>query len=56
LIFTAKRQGADIQTKVEELEELNQALINRDKMKNDIMAQLSYQVTALPANIGASGI
>ena len=36
-------QGADIQSKVEELEELNQALRNRDKMKDDAIAQLSDQ-------------
>ena len=36
-----RRQGADIQSKVEELEEVNQALRNRDKMKDDARAQLS---------------
>ena len=37
-----RRQGADIQSKVEELEELNQAILrNRDKMKDDARAQLS---------------
>jgi hypothetical protein len=35
-----ERQDADIQSKVEELEELNQALRNRDKMKDDAIAQL----------------
>jgi len=30
-----ERQGADIQSKVEELEEINQALRNRDKLKED---------------------
>jgi len=46
-IHQLERQGADIQTKVEELEELNQALRNRDKMKDDAIAQLSDQVMAL---------
>ena len=46
-----ERQGADIQTKVEELEELNQALRNRDKMKDDAIAQLSDQVMALTARM-----
>jgi integrase len=46
-----ERQGADIQTKVEELEELNQALRNRDKMKDDAIAQLSDQVMALTAKM-----
>jgi hypothetical protein len=42
-----ERQGADIQSKVEELEELNQSLRNRDKIKDDAIAQLSDQVMAL---------
>jgi integrase len=46
-IHQLERQGADIQTKVEELEELNQALRNRDKIKDDAIAQLSDQVMAL---------
>jgi integrase len=33
-VHQLERQGADIQTKVEELEELNQTLRNRDKMNN----------------------
>ena len=46
-IHQLERQGADIQTKVEELEELNQSLRNRDKMKDDAIAQLSDQLVAL---------
>jgi ABC-type transporter Mla subunit MlaD len=46
-----ERQGADIQTKVEELDDLNQALRNRDKMKDDAIAQLSDQVMALTARM-----
>ena len=42
-----ERQGADIQSKVEEIEELNQSLRNRDKMKDDAIAQLSDQLMAL---------
>jgi hypothetical protein len=42
-----ERQGADIQTKVEELEELNQSLRNRDKIKDDAISQLSDQLMAL---------
>jgi uncharacterized coiled-coil protein SlyX len=41
-------QGADIRIKVEEL---NQALRNRDKMKDDAIAQLSDQVMALTARM-----
>jgi hypothetical protein len=50
-IHHLERQGADIQSKVEELEELNQALRNRDKMKDDAIAQLSDQVMVLKARI-----
>ena len=39
-----KTLGADIQTKVEELEELNQSLRERDKVKDDAIAQLSNQI------------
>ena len=42
-----ERQGADIQTKVEELEELNQSLRQRDKIKDDAISQLSDQLMAL---------
>jgi hypothetical protein len=42
-----ERQRADIQTKVEELEELNQSLRSRDKVKDDVIAQLSDQIMAL---------
>src|SRR5919197_285931 len=50
-IHQLESQGADIQTKVEELEELNQSLRNRDKMKDDAIAQLSDQVMALTARM-----
>ena len=50
-IHQLERQGADIQTKVEELEELNQSMRNRDKMKDDAIAQLSDQVMALTARM-----
>jgi hypothetical protein len=42
-----ERQGADIQTKVEELEELNQSLRNRDKIKDNAISQLSDQLVVL---------
>jgi hypothetical protein len=41
--YLKERQGANIQSKVEELEELNQALGNLDKMKDDAIAHLSDQ-------------
>jgi len=46
-IHQLERQGADIQTKVEELEELNQSLRQRDKIKDDAIAQLLDQLMAL---------
>ena len=46
-IHQLERQRADIQTKVEELEELNQSLRQRDKIKDDAIAQLSDQLMAL---------
>jgi hypothetical protein len=36
-----QRRRADIQTKVEALEQLNQAMRDRDKMKEDAIAHLS---------------
>jgi predicted RNase H-like nuclease (RuvC/YqgF family) len=50
-IHQLERQGADIQSKVEQLEELNQSLRNRDKMKDDAIAQLSDQLMALTARM-----
>jgi hypothetical protein len=46
-IVQLERQGADIQSKVGELIELNESLRNRDKMKDDAIAQLSDQLMAL---------
>lgn len=46
-VHQLQRQGADIQTKVEELEELNQSLRQRDKVKDDAIAQLSDQLVSL---------
>ena len=42
-----EREGADIQTKVKELEEQNQSLRQRDKVKDDAIAQLSDQLVSL---------
>ena len=46
-----ERQGADIQSKIEELEELNQSFRERDKMKDDAIAHLSDQLMALAARM-----
>jgi hypothetical protein len=50
-IHQLERQGADIQTKVGELEELNQSLRQRDKVKDDAIAQLSDQLVSLSARL-----
>jgi hypothetical protein len=50
-IHQLERQGADIQTKVEELEVLNQSLRQRDKVKDDAIAQLSDQLVSLSARL-----
>ena len=50
-IHQLQRQGADIQTKVEELEDLNQSLSQRDKMKDDAIAHLSDQLVAITARL-----
>ncbi len=50
-IHQLERQGADIQSKVEELEDLNQSLRQRDKMKDDAIGQLSDQLIALTARL-----
>jgi len=50
-VHQLERQGADIQSKVEELEELNQSLRQRDKVKDDAIAQLSDQLVSLSARL-----
>ena len=46
-----ERQGADIQTKVEELEEVNQSLRQHDKVKDDAISQLSDQLMSLTTRL-----
>ena len=46
-VHQLERQGADIQTKIKELEELNQSMRQRDKVKDDAIAQLSDQLVSL---------
>jgi hypothetical protein len=50
-ISQLERQGADIQSKVEELEQLNQAMRDRDKLKDDAIAHLSDQLIALTTRL-----
>ena len=42
-IHQLERQGADIQTKIEEIEQLNQSMRDHDKMKDEAIAHLSDQ-------------
>ncbi|MFL6455436.1 MAG: hypothetical protein ACJ71G_00515 [Nitrososphaeraceae archaeon] len=44
-------KGEDIQIKVEQLEEPNQSMRSRDKIKDDAIARLSDQVMALTAGM-----
>ena len=50
-VHQLERQGADIQSKVEQLEELNQSMRDRDKMKDDAIAHLSDQLIALTTRL-----
>jgi integrase len=46
-----ERKGADIQSKVDELKELNQSLLERDRTKDDAIAQLSDQLMTLTVRL-----
>ena len=50
-VHQLERQGADIQTKIEELEQLNQSMRERDKMKDDAIAHLSDQLVAITTRL-----
>ncbi|MFL6511039.1 MAG: tyrosine-type recombinase/integrase, partial [Nitrososphaera sp.] len=50
-IHQLERQGADIQGKVEELEDLNSSLRERDKVKDDAIAHLSDQLLAISTRL-----
>ena len=50
-VHQLERQGADIQSKVEQLEQLNQSIRDRDKMKDDAIAHLSDQLIALTTRL-----
>jgi hypothetical protein len=50
-IYQLERQGADIQSKVQELEDLNSPLRERDKVKDDAIAQLSDQLLAISTRL-----
>ena len=46
-----ERQGADLQTKIEELHIINQSLRENDKVKEDALAHLSDQLLILSERI-----
>jgi len=46
-IHQLERQGADIQTKLEELEQFNQSMRDHDKMKDEAIAHLSDQLITI---------
>lgn len=50
-VHQLERQGADIQSKMEELEDLNQSLRNHDKMKDDAIAHLSDQLMVITTRL-----
>jgi integrase len=50
-IHQLERQGADIQSKVQELEDLNSSLRERDKVKDDAIAHLSDQLLTISTRL-----
>jgi chromosome segregation ATPase len=50
-IHQLERQGADIQNKIQELEDTNSSLRERDKVKDDAIARLSDQLLALSTRL-----
>ncbi|MFL6421593.1 MAG: hypothetical protein ACJ71P_19610 [Nitrososphaeraceae archaeon] len=50
-IHQLERQGADIQSKVQELEDLNSSLRERDEVKDNAIAHLSDQLLAISTRL-----
>ena len=50
-VYQLERQGADIQSRVDELEELNDSLRERDRTKDDAISQLSDQLMTLTVRL-----
>jgi integrase len=50
-VHQLERKGADMQSKVDELEELNHSLLDRDRTKDDAIAQLSDQLMTLTVRL-----
>ena len=47
------RQGADLETKIEELQDINQLLRDKDKMKEDVISNLSDKLIMLSERLDA---
>ena len=47
------RQGVDLETKIEELQDINQVLKEKDKMKEDVIANLSDKLIMLLERLDA---
>jgi hypothetical protein len=54
-IHQVERQGADIMSKVNELEEVNQSLRERDKSKDDAITMLSEQLVTITGRLEELG-
>ena len=50
-VTSLDRRYGDTQSRIEELEEINQSLRQRDKMKDDAIGQLSDQLMALTVRL-----
>ena len=48
-----ERQGADLETKIEELQDINQVLREKDKMKEDVIANLSDKLIMITERLNA---
>ena len=48
-----KRQSADLETKIEELKDINPILREKDKMKEDVIANLSDKLIMLSERLDA---
>ena len=48
-----ERQGADLETKIEELQDINQVLREKDKMKEDLVGNLSDKLTMFSERLDA---
>jgi cell division protein FtsB len=48
-----KRQGVGLETKIEELKDINEVLREKDKMTEDVIANLSDKLIMLPEKLDA---